>query len=141
VDEFLDNQCAYTSDEAYPIAINLGFGPDLVRMVRFVLPGDLNSLLHQHIVYPWSRLSPDPASTRKTMCHPVFPGILDVTDDLEDVLDDHLELVIDSPEHFKSFPLYNSPLSILKHIYPLFMNAKEVCCRENASRLDVQMLT
>jgi hypothetical protein len=47
----------------------------------------------------------------------VFPALLMDTTDLKAAVDQHLTRLIDEKENFARFPLFNSPLAILKDIY------------------------
>ncbi|KAF2810074.1 uncharacterized protein BDZ99DRAFT_442559 [Mytilinidion resinicola] len=102
------------SDYTLTIPINLGFGPSLQRTVRIVHPNDMNRLVHEHTVYDWP-----PRSTSGMLCrNAILPAILPDTSTLSQDLDHHLSLLVTS--HFKAFPLYCSPLRVLRDIYILY---------------------
>lgn len=49
--------------------------------------------------------------------HWVFPVLLMDTANLVAAVDKHIESLLDDPVSFQSFPLYRSPLQVLKAIY------------------------
>ncbi|KAF1974093.1 hypothetical protein BU23DRAFT_123272 [Bimuria novae-zelandiae CBS 107.79] len=100
--------------ESYSVPIIFGFGSTLhipVSIVRF--EDTMTDLLHEHTIYSW----PPNASPSETHTHAVLPATLtpEALSDLETLLDTHLSLLVD--QHFSSFPLFCSPLRILRHVY------------------------
>ncbi|KAF2185039.1 hypothetical protein K469DRAFT_632778 [Zopfia rhizophila CBS 207.26] len=100
----------------YTIPLILGFGPYLHVQVNALHVQDTNALYHNHIVYSW----PPSTSSRSVHTHVVLPALLTpaALTTLQDTLDTHLSLLVTS--HFRSFPLYCSPLRILREIYVLY---------------------
>jgi hypothetical protein len=56
----------------------------------------------------------------------VFPALLTNTTDLKAAVDEHLTKLVDNPANFSRFPLYQSPLVVLKHIYEFYLKLGEV---------------
>lgn len=102
-----------STDFAYTIPLNFGFGPAFPVSVHTVKMKDSRRLVHEHIVYAW----PPEAPTGPAHKHAVLPAVL--TDDaqfhLMQTLDSHLSLLV--TRHFRSFPLFRSPLRVLREIY------------------------
>jgi hypothetical protein len=97
----------------YTVPLNFGFGPAFPVFVHALQLTNNKPLVHEHIIYSWP---PEPISG-PPQNHAVLPAIL--TDDskanLKQTLDSHLSLLV--AHHFRSFPLYCSPLRILREIY------------------------
>jgi hypothetical protein len=55
----------------------------------------------------------------------VFPALLMDTTNLKAAVDRHLTRLIDDKENFAHFPLFNSPLAILKEIYTFYRTLDE----------------
>ena len=82
-----------------------------------VWPADIRQLYHRHIVYNWPPSTHSTASNGTPRHQAVFPAILSSTSDLEESLDAHLTVLVDA--HFQHFPLFCSPLRILRDIHVL----------------------
>ncbi|GME52171.1 hypothetical protein GTA08_BOTSDO02974 [Neofusicoccum parvum] len=121
---------AYTiSSEVSFVNLTLGFGPPLLRQVRRVVPTHPDQLIHNHIVYDWpaprggeTMLSSSPHQDR----HSVLPAILADTSDLREELNEHLSKLVNDEQSFRQFPLYNSKLEVLKHVYMFFLGLNDV---------------
>ncbi|KAF2474600.1 uncharacterized protein BDR25DRAFT_301288 [Lindgomyces ingoldianus] len=102
-----------TTGLAYTIPLNLGFGPLLFLPTHAIEVYDSNALYHKHVIYSWLPGS----STGDIHTHVVLPAALtpEALDTLSDTLDTHLSLLV--TQHFRSFPLYASPLRILREVY------------------------
>ncbi|KAF2740403.1 hypothetical protein EJ04DRAFT_507936 [Polyplosphaeria fusca] len=121
----------------YTIPLKLGFGPEICLPVHilqvegssiFEFGGELLSnesgvvesgefpLCHTHVMYSW----PPSSSTGELHRHAVLPAVLtaDAQATLSDQLDNHLSLLV--THHFRQFPLYCSPLRILREVYVFF---------------------
>ncbi|KAF2710497.1 hypothetical protein K504DRAFT_431113 [Pleomassaria siparia CBS 279.74] len=98
---------------AYAIPLNFGFGPILQLSVHALQIKNTNALYHEHIIYSW----PPSKAPGDTHLHAVLPAVLtpEALSTLPDTLDTHLSLLV--TQHFRSFPLYCSPLRILREIY------------------------
>ncbi|KAH7132046.1 hypothetical protein B0J11DRAFT_548064 [Dendryphion nanum] len=101
------------SSITYNIPIHLGFGPVLTVPVHALQMQRPGTLYHDHIIYSW------PPSELKggVHTHAVLPAVLspEGQSTLRDTLDKHLSLIV--AQHFRSFPLYCSPLRILREVY------------------------
>lgn len=97
----------------YTIPLNFGFGPPLPVPVHALQVEDRHPLLHRHIIYSWP---PESASATAHM-HAVLPAVLtsEATCNLMQILDSHLSQLV--THHFRAFPLYCSPLRILREVY------------------------
>ncbi|KAF2854670.1 hypothetical protein T440DRAFT_514559 [Plenodomus tracheiphilus IPT5] len=97
----------------YTIPLLFGFGQALLVPVHPLQLENNRPLVHDHIVYSW----PPDQSSEKSHRHAVLPAVLstDTSFDLQQVLDAHLSKLV--THHFRAFPLYLSPLRILKEIY------------------------
>lgn len=101
----------------YTIPLYFGFGPELRVLVHPLHIEDGFNLQHEHCIYSWS--PPDP-STHCTHTNTVLPAGLteDAASNLTWNLDNHLSLLVS--QHFRHFPLYCSPLRILRDVYVFF---------------------
>jgi hypothetical protein len=97
----------------YTVPLNFGFGPAFPVSVHALQLTDNNPLVHEHIIYSWP---PEPFSGTPHK-HAVLPAVLtdDAKANLVQTLDSHLSLLV--THHFRSFPLYCSPLRNLREIY------------------------
>ncbi|OCL11571.1 hypothetical protein AOQ84DRAFT_185372 [Glonium stellatum] len=118
LDSFLGVGSYTVSSTEYTIQLSLGFGPYLYRRVRQVWTTDVEQLYHRHIVYNWPPSARSTTSGGTPCHHAVFPAVLASTADLKESLDAHLTDLVDS--HFRHFPLFCSPLRILRDIYVLY---------------------
>lgn len=119
---------AYTiAPEISFVNLKLGFGPPLLTQVRRVIPDHPSQLIHSHIVYDWPFRSGHAmlGSSPHQDDHSVLPAILADTSDLRNELDKHLSKLINDELSFRQFPLYNSPLRILKHVYMLYRDLSD----------------
>ncbi|KAF2832095.1 hypothetical protein CC86DRAFT_365991 [Ophiobolus disseminans] len=106
-----------TLPATYTIPLYFGFGPELRVPVHALNIGDGSTHLHEHFVYSWS--PPEP-STGCTHVNAVLPAILtkDASTNLMQTLDSHLSLLVS--QHFRHFPLFCSPLRILRDVYVFY---------------------
>jgi hypothetical protein len=97
----------------YTVPLNFGFGPAFPVSVHALQLTDNDPLVHEHIIYTWP---PEPFSGSPHK-HAVLPAVLtsESNASLTQTLDSHLSLLV--THHFRSFPLYCSPLRILREIY------------------------
>lgn len=74
---------------------------------------DSDALFHNHVIYSW----PPTNAKGDIHTHAVLPAVLtkDAMTRLPKDLDSHLSLLV--TRYFRSFPLYCSPLQILKEVY------------------------
>jgi hypothetical protein len=109
------NRFNVSTDFTYTIPLNFGFGPSLSLPVYALQIHDSSALYHNHKVYSW----PPSSLPGNSHTNAVLPAILtpDALSTLSATLDTHLSLLVTSNQHFRSFPLYCSPLRILREIY------------------------
>jgi hypothetical protein len=100
----------------YIIPLNFGFGPTLAMPVYPLHIMDSRPHLHDHVVYSWPPASV--AGDKHT--HAVLPAVLtkDAMANLTQTLDNHLSLLV--LRHFRHFPLFSSPLKVLRSVYLYF---------------------
>jgi hypothetical protein len=112
------NSFNVSTDFTYTIPLNFGFGPSLNLPVHALQIQDSNLLYHHHKVYSW----PPSSSPANLDTHAVLPAVLtpNALSTLSVTLDTHLSLLVTSNQHFRSFPLYCSPLRILREIYVFY---------------------
>lgn len=102
----------------YTIPLQWGFGPELMIPVNAVHIEDEQTQFHEHIIYDW----PPGSSQGARHTHIVLPAMLtdEAVSSLMQTLDKHLtDLVM---HNFNMFPLYKSPLQILREVYIFFRN-------------------
>ena len=106
-------QSKISKEATYTIPLNFGFGPSFPVSVHPVQLNDDAPLVHEHIIYSW----PPQPYTGSPHEHAVLPAVLttDAQFQLTQTLDSHLSLLV--AHHFRAFPLYCSPLRILRDIY------------------------
>lgn len=117
LESFLDpNSFNISTDHTYNIPLYFGFGPALTVPVHAMHIDSSQPLLHEHFIYSWP---PNSSSTSRDT-HAVLPGILTraATSGLTQTLDTHLSLLVS--HHFRGFPLFCSPLRILRDVYVYF---------------------
>jgi hypothetical protein len=114
IESFLPSNSYSISVSAYLIPLYFGFGPALHLSVNPMHVKD--TLCHEHIIYAW----PPSTSSKEVHTHAVLPAVLtpEANSTLYNTLDEHLSLLV--RQHFRAFPLYCSPLSILRDIYVLY---------------------
>ncbi|RAR05813.1 hypothetical protein DDE82_003724 [Stemphylium lycopersici] len=97
----------------YTVPLNFGFGPAFPVSVNAVQLDDGQPIVHDHIIYSW----PPKPSSGSPHRHAVLPAVLtaDSQAHLSQTLDSHLSLLV--THHFRAFPLYCSPLRILREVY------------------------
>ncbi|RYO22892.1 hypothetical protein AA0111_g9205 [Alternaria arborescens] len=102
-----------SKEATYTLPLNFGFGPTFPVSVHAVQLNEDNPLVHEHIIYSW----PPQPYTGPSHKHAVLPAVLtaDAQYHLLNTLDSHLSLLV--AHHFRAFPLYCSPLRILRDIY------------------------
>ncbi|KAF2016026.1 hypothetical protein BU24DRAFT_190346 [Aaosphaeria arxii CBS 175.79] len=100
----------------YNIPVNFGFGPALHVPVHALQITDESKLYHQHVVYSW----PPSNSQSGIHSHAILPAVIasGALPSITEVLDNHLSLLV--TQHFRMFPLFCSPLRILKGVYIFF---------------------
>ncbi|KAF2255398.1 hypothetical protein BU26DRAFT_155323 [Trematosphaeria pertusa] len=103
---------------SYTLPLNFGFGPELRLPVHALQVEDADALCHEHVIYSW----PPSSSSEEMHTHAVLPAVLthEAESNLQDTLDAHLLLLVKHDAHFRSFPLFRSPLRILNHVYIFF---------------------
>ncbi|KAF2647781.1 hypothetical protein K491DRAFT_709055 [Lophiostoma macrostomum CBS 122681] len=117
LDSFLGpNNINTFTDISYTIPLQVGFGPELHLKVHALEIEDSSSLYHNHIIYSWPPSNEDGG----LHAHAVLPAVVTGTilSSLPETLDAHLSLLVTN--HFRSFPLYCSPLRILREVYIFF---------------------
>ncbi|KAF1914963.1 hypothetical protein BDU57DRAFT_520226 [Ampelomyces quisqualis] len=104
------------ADITYNIPLYFGFGPALTLPVNAVHIDADQPHLHEHLIYSW----PPESSTASQHTHAVLPAVLirDAMPGLMQTLDSHLSLLV--THHFRHFPLFCSPLRILRDVYVFF---------------------
>ncbi|RMZ73977.1 c6 finger domain-containing [Pyrenophora seminiperda CCB06] len=102
-----------STDCTYTVPLNFGFGPSFPVSVHAVKVKDNRRLVHEHIIYAW----PPEVPTGPAHKHAVLPAVLtnDAQFHLIQTLDSHLSLLV--ARHFRAFPLFRSPLRVLREIY------------------------
>jgi hypothetical protein len=107
---------AITSDITYKIPLCFGFGLPLAVPVHAVHIDANQPHIHNHFIYSW----PPESSKVSEHTHAVLPAVLTrhVMSNLMQTLDHHLSLLV--THHFRHFPLYCSPLKILRDVYIFF---------------------
>jgi hypothetical protein len=100
----------------YTIPLNFGFGPPLALPVHPLHIDDSQSHLHEHVIYSW----PPESIVGVKHTHAVLPAVLtrDAMFSLTQTLDNHLSLLV--LQHFRHFPLFYSPLRVLRDVYLYF---------------------
>jgi hypothetical protein len=105
------------SDITYnKIPMYFGFGPALTVPVHAVHIDANQPHIHNHFIYSW----PPESSKVSQYAHAVLPAVLTqhAMSNLTQTLDNHLSLLVS--HHFRHFPLYCSPLQILRDVYVFF---------------------
>jgi hypothetical protein len=105
-----------TSDITYNIPVYFGFGPSLTVPVHALHMATNEPHLHNHFIYSW----PPESGNVLEHTHAVLPAVLTrhAMSDLMQTLDTHLSLLVS--HHFRHFPLYCSPLRILRDVYVFY---------------------
>jgi hypothetical protein len=100
--------------ETYTIPLYFGFGPSLSMPVH-ALQSE-NDHTHDHVSYSW----PPSSSSGTTHKNAVLPAVLTkgAMVNLTQTLDNHLSLLVS--HNFRHFPLFCSPLRILRDVYVFF---------------------
>ncbi|RDI80042.1 hypothetical protein Vi05172_g10013 [Venturia inaequalis] len=108
----------------FTICLEVGFGKAFAWPAEILVPqhGNIYSteLRHSHVVYLWrppATIGQNEKVERVRQDHWVFPSMLMDTVDLTVAMDKHIESLLDDSVGFRSFPLYRSPLQVLKAIY------------------------
>jgi hypothetical protein len=103
------------SDITYNIPVYFGFGPSLTVPVHALHMDTNEPHLHDHSIYSW----PPESSKVLEHTHAVLPAVLTrhAMSNLTQTLDTHLSLLVS--HHFRHFPLFCSPLRILRDVYVL----------------------
>jgi hypothetical protein len=107
------NSFSIISNVTYNIPLYVGFGPELSMPVHPLHIEASQQQTHEHSIYAW----PPVSSTPMRHNHAVFSAVLteDAMNSLAQTLDAHLSLLVS--HHFRHFPLYCSPLRILREVY------------------------
>jgi hypothetical protein len=102
------------SSMTYNIPIYFGFGPELSVQVHPVHVDASQPVLHEHSRYSW----PPGSGSPQTHNHVVLPVVLtrDGMSNLMQALDTHLSTLL-VLHNFRQFPLFCSPLRILRDVY------------------------
>jgi hypothetical protein len=104
------------SGAIHNIPLYFGFGPALIVPVHVLHIESSQPHLHEHIIYSW----PPESSTASRDTHAVLPAVLtrNALSNLTQTLDNHLSELV--AHHFRHFPLFCSPLRILRDVYVFF---------------------
>ncbi|CAI6341832.1 unnamed protein product [Periconia digitata] len=104
------------TDLTYRIPLTFGFGPALMLSVHPVQIADMPRLRHNHLIYSW----PPNTTAPIQHTHAVLPAVITAQAklSLQNDLDKHLALLV--KQHFREFPLFCSPLNILREVYILY---------------------
>lgn len=99
----------------YYIPVYIGFGSSIRLAVHGLGHGESN-ITHTHGFYGW----PPAASDYKQVTQLVLPAMLtpDTAKTLQNLLDEHLTSLV--LKEFRQFPLYVSPLRVLREVYVFF---------------------
>ncbi|PSN60355.1 hypothetical protein BS50DRAFT_626036 [Corynespora cassiicola Philippines] len=112
------NPFSISTGITYNIPLIFGFGSPLHVVVNAVEVLNTPMLRHDHIIYSW------PPSTSEGDRHrnAVLPAVLthETISNLSEILDIHLSLLVN--QHFAAFPLFCSPLRILREVYVFYRN-------------------
>ncbi|KAH8723309.1 hypothetical protein GQ44DRAFT_317133 [Phaeosphaeriaceae sp. PMI808] len=105
-------------DITYNIPLYFGFGDPLSLPVHALNVDEPQAHLHEHIIYAW----PPESSTGSKHTHAALPALLtrDGMSGLMETLDNHLSLLVS--HHFRQFPLFCSPLRILREVYIFYLS-------------------
>ncbi|KAH8731457.1 hypothetical protein GQ44DRAFT_582948, partial [Phaeosphaeriaceae sp. PMI808] len=111
-------------DVIYNIPLCFGFGPPLYLLVHALNIEEEQERLHEHVIYAW----PPGSGTGSKYTHAVLPALLTKESmlSLMEILDSHLSLLVS--HHFRQFPLFCSPLRILREVY-IFSRSRSPHCR------------
>ncbi|TID27410.1 c6 finger domain-containing protein [Venturia nashicola] len=122
--------CLHKVGSTITIYLEVGFGKALAWPAELLATQHGNSypteLRHSHVVYLLQTSTTTESNEkleRVRQDHWVFPAILTDTAKLSDALEKHIESLLDDPVSFQSFPLYKSPLQVLKAIYLYYKNS------------------
>ena len=114
--------------EHFTVYLSFGFGEPFVWSAQVASPYNneifARELRHEHVVYKWSGRHHTP-SERATEKHWVFPALLTSPGGLKAAVDEHLGRMVDNPDYFARFPVFNSPLVVLKDIYKFYRKLGE----------------
>jgi hypothetical protein len=100
-------------DATCTIPLYFGFGPELLLSVHPIHLDNSHQHPHEHCIYSWDPVSSKPAIHVDN----VLPAVLTKTamNNLMQTLDTHLSTLV--LHHFRQFPLFCSPLRILRDVY------------------------
>ncbi|KAL5121924.1 hypothetical protein ACEQ8H_000140 [Pleosporales sp. CAS-2024a] len=124
LDSFLHPSCfTIMYDTTYTIPLYFGFGPELSVLVHPLRIDASQQHIHEHAIYPW----PPVSGTPDTVNYAVLPAVLtrESQSCLVQILDDHLSLLV--LDHFRHFPLFCSPLRVLRDVYVYFRSLPTSC--------------
>jgi hypothetical protein len=114
------------------VNVNLGFGQSMFCKVNVVYPMNFmqrtfpQEFIHSHVYYPWP-IEQGQTTQREIRRNYVFPAVLADTSNLKYDVNEHLTTLLDDRDNFFHFPLFNSPLKVLKTIYVFYESLNEVC--------------
>jgi hypothetical protein len=121
-------KCRIWENSDFTIYLSIGFGEALEWPAQVVIPHNFikfsTQLLHEHVVYKWHGYDGLPTE-RIVKKEWVFPALLTHTKELKAAVDKHLTRLIDNRLNFARFPVYESPLVVLKHIYEFYLKLGE----------------
>jgi hypothetical protein len=122
-------------DITYSIPVIFGFGPSLTLPVHKVRIENNETHIHEHTVCAWP-----PSNTTFQQTNAVLPAVLtpDSMFDLANTLDGHLSELVYSD--FRHFPLFCSPLRILRDINTFFRALAATKSRHNQTLLQALKL-
>lgn len=117
LDSFVSSDSYHISTGfTYFVPLSFGFGPALHVHVHALRVEKVESLCHEHVIYSW----PPDSTPPDVHNNAVLPAVLtkEAETSLKQTLDDHLSLLV--KHHFRYFPLFCSPLYILKDVYVFY---------------------
>jgi hypothetical protein len=108
----------------FTVYLEVGFGRAFAWPAQLLttLHGGIfpTELRHSHVVYKWM-MRENETVERVLEDHWVFPAVLvDTSSNLVNALEKHIESLLEDPTSFQLFPLFRSPLKVLKTIYPYY---------------------
>ncbi|KAH4818991.1 hypothetical protein HBH61_037760 [Parastagonospora nodorum] len=124
------------SNVTHTIPLYFGFGPELSVPVHPLHIEVGQQYLHEHSIYTW----PPTVSTSMTHKHAVLPAAMtrDAMSHLTQTLDTHLSLLV--MHHFREFPLFCSPLKILRDVYLYFRSLPNGSTKSRTLRQALKLL-
>jgi len=114
----------------FTVYLSIGFGMPFAWSAQVASPSTVETfareLRHEHVVYKWTGHHQMP-SQRTVEKHWVFPALLTNPNPagLKNAIDEHLTQLVDNPDNFAKFPVFKSPLVVLKDIYKFYIKLVE----------------